>query len=117
VSFGGIRASIHERKKLDRFIDLDGFAIGPREWDLALTAVYYDSFGWHTREEYEDFARVYGFDIMRWPGYPVMRSTRELLMVTWLIQKAAEDDRAAAEASRRIADLRSGARRKNWQPY
>jgi aminoglycoside phosphotransferase (APT) family kinase protein len=31
-------------------IDLDGFAVGPREWDLALTAVYYDSFGWHTRE-------------------------------------------------------------------
>ena len=29
-------------------IDLDGFAIGPREWDLALTAIYYDSFGWHT---------------------------------------------------------------------
>jgi aminoglycoside phosphotransferase (APT) family kinase protein len=45
-------------------IDLDGFAIGPREWDLALTAIYYDSFGWHTREEYEGFARVYGFDIM-----------------------------------------------------
>ena len=36
-------------------IDLDGFAIGPREWDLALTAIYYDSFGWHTREEYETF--------------------------------------------------------------
>jgi hypothetical protein len=41
-------------------IDLDGFAVGPREWDLALTAIYYDSFGWHTREEYEDFVRVYG---------------------------------------------------------
>ena len=22
-------------------IDLDGFAVGPREWDLALTAIYY----------------------------------------------------------------------------
>ena len=51
-------------------IDLDGFAVGPREWDLALTAIYYDSFGWHTREEYEDFVRVYGFDIMGWPGLP-----------------------------------------------
>jgi aminoglycoside phosphotransferase (APT) family kinase protein len=86
-------------------IDLDGFAIGPREWDLALTAIYYDSFGWHTREEYKDFARVYGFDIMRWPGYPTMRSVREFLMVTWLIQKAAEDDKAA-EARKRISDLR-----------
>ena len=98
-------------------IDLDGFAIGPREWDLALTAIYYDSFGWHTREEYEEFARVYGFDIMQWPGYPVMRSVREFLMVTWVIQKAADGDQAAAEARKRISALRTGASRKDWQPY
>ena len=49
---------------------LDGFAIGHREWDLALTAVYYDSFGWHTREEYETFARLYGFNIMHLAGLP-----------------------------------------------
>src|ERR1700691_1426667 len=67
-------------------IDLDAVAVGPREWDLALTAIYYDSFGWHTREEYADFVRRYGFDVMQWPGYPVMRSVREFLMVTWVIQ-------------------------------
>jgi aminoglycoside phosphotransferase (APT) family kinase protein len=98
-------------------IDLDGFAIGPREWDLALTAIYYDSFGWHTREEYEDFVRVYGFDIMGWAGYPVMRAVREFLMVTWVIQKAAESRQAAAEARKRIAALRTGASRMDWQPY
>jgi aminoglycoside phosphotransferase (APT) family kinase protein len=98
-------------------IDLDGFAVGPREWDLALTAVYYDSFGWHTREEYQDFVRVYGYDIMAWPGYPVMRAVREFLMVTWVIQKAAESEQAAAEAAKRIAALRTGASRQDWQPY
>ena len=98
-------------------IDLDGFAIGPREWDLALTAIYYDSFGWHTRDEYEEFSRVYGFDIMQWPGYPVMRSVREFLMVTWVIQKAAENDQAAAETRKRISALRTGASRKDWQPH
>ena len=98
-------------------IDLDGFAVGPREWDLALTAIYYDSFGWHTREEYEDFVRVYGYDIMTWPGYPVMRAVREFLMVTWVIQKAPESEQAAAEAAKRIAALRTGASRKDWQPY
>jgi aminoglycoside phosphotransferase (APT) family kinase protein len=98
-------------------IDLDGFAIGPREWDLALTAIYYDSFGWHTREEYETFVRVYGFDIMKWPGYPVMRAVREFLMVTWVIQKAGESPRVAAEARKRIAALRTGASRKDWEPY
>jgi aminoglycoside phosphotransferase (APT) family kinase protein len=98
-------------------IDLDGFAIGPREWDVVLTAIYYDSFGWHTREEYETFARIYGFDIMTWPGYPVLRAVREFLMVTWVIQKASENERTAAEARKRIAALRTGASRKDWQPY
>jgi aminoglycoside phosphotransferase (APT) family kinase protein len=98
-------------------IDLDGFAIGPREWDLALTAIYYDSFGWHTRDEYEEFARVYGFDILQWPGYPVMRSIREFLMVTWVIQKAADNHQTAAEARKRISALRTGASRSDWQPY
>jgi aminoglycoside phosphotransferase (APT) family kinase protein len=108
---------LRDRRGNPVVIDLDGFAVGPREWDLALTAIYYDSFGWHTRDEYEDFVRVYGFDIMKWPGYPVMREVREFLMVTWVIQKAAESAQAAAEAVKRIAALRTGASRKDWQPY
>jgi len=114
ASVGNVLRDTHGTAVL---IDLDGFAIGPREWDLALTAIYYDSFGWHTRDEYEEFARVYGFDIMQWPGYPVMRAVREFLMVTWVIQKAAESAQAAAEARKRIAALRTGASRKDWQPY
>jgi aminoglycoside phosphotransferase (APT) family kinase protein len=98
-------------------IDLDGFAIGPREWDVVLTAIYYDSFDWHTREEYQDFVRVYGYDLMTWPGYPVMRAVREFLMVTWIIQKAPESEQAAAEAAKRIAALRTRASRKDWKPY
>jgi aminoglycoside phosphotransferase (APT) family kinase protein len=98
-------------------IDLDGFAIGPREWDVALTAIYYDSFGWHTADEYETFVRVYGFDIMHWSGYPVMRAVREFLMVTWMIQQAGDSPRVAAEAAKRIAALRTGASRKDWRPY
>jgi aminoglycoside phosphotransferase (APT) family kinase protein len=98
-------------------IDLDGFAIGPREWDVVLTAIYYDSFGWHTREEYQDFVRVYGYDIMTWPGYPVMRAVREFLMVTWVVQKVPESEQFAAETAKRIAALRTGASRKDWLPF
>jgi aminoglycoside phosphotransferase (APT) family kinase protein len=97
-------------------IDLDEFAIGPREWDLVQTALYYDSLGWHTRQEYEDFARVYGYDIMDWPGYPVLAEVRQFLMVTWQIQKAAEDSKAAAEAAKRITTLRTCGSRKDWRP-
>lgn len=113
----GIGNVLHDSEGKPVVIDLDGFAIGPREWDLALTAIYYDSFGWHTRQEYETFVDVYGFDIMQWPGYPVMRAVREFLMVTWVIQKANESEHIAAEATKRIAALRTGGSRKDWEPY
>lgn len=108
---------LRDRQGQPVVIDLDAFAIGPREWDLVLTAIYYDSFGWHTREEYETFVRIYGFDIMAWGGYPVLREIREFLMVAWAAQKAGENDRIAAEVDKRIAALRTGASRKDWQPY
>jgi len=108
---------IHDQNGHPVLIDLDGFAIGPREWDLVLTAIYYDSFGWHTREEYEAFSETYGFDVMRWAGYPVLRDIREFLMVTWLSQKAEHDERVGVEVRKRIASLRSGGSKKDWQPY
>jgi hypothetical protein len=98
-------------------IDLDGFAVGPREWDLIQTALFYDHYGWHTREEYETFARVYGYDIMRWPGYPVLADAREFIQATWMIQKASENEKTAAEARKRLSALRSGASRKDWLPF
>src|SRR5581483_5332290 len=113
----GIGNVLHDFRGEAVVIDLDGFAIGPRQWDVALTAIYYDSFGWHTRAEYETFVRVYGFDIMQWSGYPAMRAIREFLMVTWVIQKANESEHAADEASKRIRALRTGASRKDWKPY
>jgi hypothetical protein len=58
-----------------------------------------------------------GYDITGWPGYPVLREIREFVMVTWLIQKAAEDAQSAAEAAKRITALRTGASRMDWQPF
>jgi hypothetical protein len=98
-------------------IDLDGFASGPREWDLMLTAMYFERFGWHTEREYAEFVAGYGFDVLGWPGYPVLRSVRELLMVAWLAQNTREDPRIAAEAAKRIGDLRAGDGRRDWAPF
>jgi hypothetical protein len=98
-------------------IDLDNFSTGPREWDLVETALFYDRYGWHTREEYETFVKVYGYDIMQWPGYPVLADIRELAMVTWIAQKASEDGKTAAEARKRVDALRTGASRKDWLPF
>lgn len=100
-----------------RVIDLDGFAVGPREWDLTQTAMYYDSFGWHTAREYAQFAESYGFDVRQWSGYSVLRSVRELLMITWLAQNAGANPRAATEVEKRVATLRFGGSRRDWAPF
>ncbi|MFJ4845452.1 phosphotransferase enzyme family protein [Streptomyces sp. NPDC088733] len=100
-----------------KVIDLDGFVTGPREWDLMQTAMYYDSFGWHTEAEYADFVAGYGFDVRGWPGYTVLRSIRELLMVAWLSQNAGTDPRAAEEVEKRVQSLRSGGSRRDWAPF
>ena len=54
---------------------------------------------------------------MVWDGYSVLRDIREFLMVTWLAQKGADDGRSAAEVRKRIHALRTGASRKDWEPF
>ncbi|WP_327744089.1 aminoglycoside phosphotransferase family protein [Streptomyces europaeiscabiei] len=108
---------LHDAEGHPKVIDLDGFATGPREWDLMQTAMYYDSFGWHTEAEYADFAESYGFDVRQWSGYTVLRSVRELLMVTWLTQNAGTNPRAAEEVEKRVETLRSGGSRRDWAPF
>jgi Ser/Thr protein kinase RdoA (MazF antagonist) len=98
-------------------IDLDDFATGPREWDLIQTALFYDRYGWHSREEYDAFVKVYGYDIMQWPGYRVLADVREFVMVTWLVQKAGESDQTAGEARKRVDAIRTGASRTDWSPF
>ncbi|MFD7340902.1 phosphotransferase family protein [Streptomyces violascens] len=100
-----------------KVIDLDGFVTGPREWDLLQTAMYFDSFGWHTADEYTDFADSYGFDVRKWAGCTVLRGARELLMITWLSQNAATNPRAATEVEKRADSLRTGASRRDWAPF
>lgn len=98
-------------------IDLDSFAVGPREWDLIQTALFYDRLGWHTEEEYRRFVEVYGYDLTMWEGYPALADMREIAMTTWLGRKAGESAATAEEAGKRIAAIRTGASRRNWGAY
>ncbi|MBQ1092066.1 phosphotransferase enzyme family protein [Streptomyces sp. B93] len=98
-------------------IDLDGFALAPREWDLIQTAIFYDRYRWHTKAEYTDFVHRYGFDLMNWPGYETLADLRELMMVAWLGHQVTTSDRSAAEFARRMRSLRTGEGRDEWGPF
>ena len=98
-------------------IDLDSFALGPREWDLIQTALFYDRLGWHTESEYRTFVDVYGYDIMQWPAYPALADMREVAMTAWLARKAGDSSTTLAEAAKRVQDMRSGGRRRDWGAY
>ncbi|PXY35180.1 aminoglycoside phosphotransferase [Prauserella coralliicola] len=108
---------ILDRNGAPVLIDLDNFSLGPREWDLVQTALFYERFGWHTADEYRSFVDAYGFDIMEWPGYPVLADYREVSMTLWLCGKAGADERAAAEVRKRVQTLRTGGSRREWAPF
>lgn len=108
---------LHDYNGKPFVIDLDDFCNGPREWDLIQTAIYTDRYGWHTRDQYETFTRVYGYDITQWSGYTVLADVREFILVTWMAQKAGENKETAAEARKRLSALRTGASRRDWLPF
>ncbi len=60
---------------------------------------------------------MYGYDLLQWPGYPVLAAVREFIMVTWMVLKAAESGRTSAEARKRLHALRTGGSRKDWDPF
>lgn len=98
-------------------IDLDGLSLAPREWDLILTAIYYDRYGWHSKTEYAEFVHRYGFDLMNWPGYETLADLRELMMVAWIGHQAGTSDRFAAEFALRMRSLRTGEGRDTWGAF
>lgn len=96
--------------------DLGGVCWGPPEWDLTATAVYRD-LGWHSRDQYREFCEVYGFDVTRMSGWPVLKSLQELRMVCWLALKFQDGEEIAEEVRRRVDDLANPERSRDWRPY
>jgi len=97
-------------------IDLERFAFGPPESDLAVTATEY-LVGWHTDEAYAQFCEVYGFDVMSWDGFPVVRAVNELKMTTWLMQNVRHSEQIAQEARNRLTSLHEPDAPRSWRPF
>ncbi|MER6950435.1 aminoglycoside phosphotransferase family protein [Nonomuraea sp. NPDC000554] len=97
-------------------IDFERFAFGPPETDLAVTALEH-SLGWGTRAEYDQFAERYGFDVLAWDGYPVLRDINELKMTTWLMQNVNENEAIAREFRNRLFCLQNPEAPRRWRPF
>ncbi|MCA2229951.1 aminoglycoside phosphotransferase family protein [Nonomuraea aurantiaca] len=97
-------------------IDLERFAFGPPETDLAVTAIEH-SLGWGTCAEYDQFAERYGFDVLTWEGYPVLRDINELKMTTWLMQNVSEDEAIADEFRNRLFCLQNPDVPRQWRAF
>ncbi|WP_204846109.1 aminoglycoside phosphotransferase family protein [Saccharothrix algeriensis] len=96
--------------------DFDSTSIGPREWDLSTLPVGVARFG-HPVRWYRQLARVYGFDVTRWPGFAVLRDVRELKLTTSVLPILRSHPDVRGELRRRLAALRAGDTTTPWTPY
>ncbi len=96
-------------------IDLETACLGPREWDLAVTASYV-RFGWLTRGKYEEFAEAYGYDVTQSSCFEFLRRVRELRMTSWLAQRASEPA-VAEQVEHRIASMLDPTLPRKWGQF
>ena len=96
-------------------IDLEAFAYGQPEADLAVTAAE-KLMGWHTEEAYAGFVSAYGFNLLDWDGFPTIQAIGELKATTWLMQNLGHSASTDAEIYRRLDDLRHPERPRHWTP-
>ena len=92
-------------------IDWDNACLGPRELDL-LTGIP-DHF--HEPEaDRKRFLTGYGYDLLKWPGWILLRDITELHALGAYIRLAPTKPAAAAELHHRIRSLRAGDRSARW---
>jgi thiamine kinase-like enzyme len=95
-------------------IDLEAFAWGPAEWDLAKTAAE-ASMGMLAERDYATFVAAYGYDITTWSGWPVLQAIQQVKMVSWLSQNVDHSPRINAEYEKRIRTIRTAVLTEPWR--
>jgi Ser/Thr protein kinase RdoA (MazF antagonist) len=98
------------------FVDLERVARGWREWDLTDTAVTTLRFNM-PHERYRRFADAYGFDVMTWDGFPVLRRVWELRATTWLMQARDHRPEIADQVQVRLSTWRNDDPDRVWQGF
>ncbi|MGQ4600368.1 phosphotransferase [Nocardia sp. R6R-6] len=114
---GLVHADAHDENVVldnDRWvlIDWDNACLGPRELDLAGTLP--DHF--HTpNSKRAEFVNAYGYDLLDWPDWPLLRDITEYHSLGSYIRLAATVPQAARELRRRVESLRTADRSVVWQ--
>lgn len=115
---GLVHADVHEENVVQThngrwvLIDWDNACYGPRELDLVGTLP--DHF--HTpRADRAEFVRAYGYELLEWSGWPLLRDITEYHSLGAYIRLAAETIKAAVELDHRVRSLRSGDRDVVWK--
>ncbi|MET8874990.1 aminoglycoside phosphotransferase family protein [Nocardia sp. NPDC004604] len=98
-------------------LDPGQLSIGPPEWDLVHAAIECASFGWITDEQYAQYCRGYGSDVMRWDGYYLLRDIREFRMATMAAQAAAANSAYREQAELRLACVRGDIGPRPWSGW
>ncbi len=96
--------------------DFDSTAIGPREWDLTPVAVGKLRFD-YPGDAHDVLAADYGFDILRWDGFPVLRQIRELKLITSVLPILNANPRIRDQWRLRFDSIRGGNNAAKWTTY
>ncbi len=96
--------------------DFDSSADGPREWDLTPVAVGRLRFD-YPGDAYGELAAGYGFDVLSWPGFPVLRQIRELKLVTSVIPILRSNPGLREQWAFRLRSFRERDTAAKWSTY
>ena len=96
--------------------DLDSLCVGPPEWDLTPMAVGMLRLG-APAERYRRLAEVYGFDVLGWPGFQVLRDLRELKITVSVLPILRSNPGVRDQLRSRLRSMREGDSEAQWAPY
>ncbi|PRW62091.1 aminoglycoside phosphotransferase [Actinopolyspora mortivallis] len=96
--------------------DFDSLCAGPPEWDLTPMAVGYLRLG-RSPEAYRQLVAAYGFDVVAWEGFPVLRDLRELKITVSVLPVLGSNPSLAGELRKRLRSMRERDFTVRWTPY
>jgi Ser/Thr protein kinase RdoA (MazF antagonist) len=93
--------------------DWDSTCLGPREWDLVQPHYFHRRFA-TTKDDIDQAARVYSWDVRDWAGLDTLIAVREITGLGSYIRTAAVKPTTKDELAYRIATLRAEDTQAKW---